>query len=163
MGECNRWYLMWYEKKNKFFKGLMVILANCEFEGPPCVCVCSGSVFNWHCSLLNQRPKQACVIQLADERKRRRSLSRGMSWELRKNFFLASGNPSFPARADCAFSQKPAGKLLLLYLFYFVFILLFILLSYCFILISYSIPPIINIIFFFSLIVNEMLPLNHLI
>ena len=48
-----------------------------------------------------------------------------MFGELRKNFSLAPGSCSFSSCADFASYQRPPGRLLFLYLFYFVFILFF--------------------------------------
>ena len=86
----------------------------CEFEGPPCVSLDSryvqlsllraGEITHYSASGFNRH-----VLQLAAERKRRHSLNRGMSKELRSSFFSASGSPSFQACADCSSCRVPAS------------------------------------------------------
>ena len=48
-----------------------------------------------HNALLDRRPWQTRVLQLAVKRKRRCLLSQGMSRKVRKSFSLVPGSPSF--------------------------------------------------------------------
>ena len=111
-------------------KVLRVILANWEFEDPPCV-----SVFSRYVQLMLQWVEDImyCTARglskhmgtTGNWEKREHSFSWSVSKVLRKDFFLAPGSPSFSACADFDSCYSPPGNLFL-YLFisfcvYFIF------------------------------------------
>ena len=87
-----------------------------------------------HHTLLGQAALACTCAPTGSPEKKEHPFSHNVSRELRSSIFLAPGSPSFWACVDCAFSQRPPGKLLFLCLFHFYF---FILLVFF---ISYLIP-----------------------
>ena len=109
-------------------RSLRVILANCEFESPPCLSVFSQyaawlEAFTDTCALTGCRKKKETSVQSKYY----------MSKELRKNFLFASGSPSFQGCADCASYQKPPTWEIVIFVFnysisccfFFIFIFMF--------------------------------------
>ena len=115
------------------------------FEGSPCVSVISRCV---QLILLLEGDIMCCLARgQADMRaptgsreKKKCLLSRNMSKEQWKNFFLAPGRPSFFACVDYPFWQRLPERLFLYICIHFLCLFNFYFLFYCFFFISYLIP-----------------------